>query len=188
MANTGPQETPDAHDLGKLTKWLNALASVSNDHFPVCALFLASGNDQRAHNIFRVYRTAFEEYGAGFHNLVIFGQHGVSRTCSEIIRGLGLSYVQIPSLVLITNDMKINGMVFHTTPLPRGVLSGRALEEDGKDVPWRVALDAIGYSYHTNAASSLDDVFGLKRLECSNHSLFNALEAIKKRVEETPNG
>ena len=188
MANTGPQETPDTHDLGKLTKWLNALASVSNDYFPVCALFLASGNDHRAHNIFRVYRTAFKEIGAGFHNLVIFGQHGLSSTCSELIRGLGLSHIQMPSLVLITNNKDTNGIVFHTTALPTGVLTGEALEEDDSDIPWRAALDVIMHSYHAKEVNSLDDVLGLKRLECSDYSLLKILEAVKKRVEEMPLG
>ena len=188
MPKTDSKETPDTHDFGKLTKWHNALESLCNDDFPVCALFLASGNDHRAHNIFRVYRTAFEESGAGFHNLVIFGQHGLSSTCSELIRGLGLFHIQMPSLVLITNNKDTNGIVFHTTALPTGVLTGEALEEDDSDIPWRAALDVIMHSYHAKKVNSLDDVLGLKRLECSDYSLLKILEAVKKRVEDMPLG
>ena len=75
-------ETPDSHDFGKLTRWHEGLVSESGSSFPACALFLASGEDNRAHDIFRVYRSAFEELGAGFHDLVIFGQHGTSTTCA----------------------------------------------------------------------------------------------------------
>ena len=74
------KETPDSHDLGKLNRWHEGLAAASTGDFPVCALFLASGEDGRAHDIFRIYRTAFEGLGAGFHDLVIFGQHGLYMT------------------------------------------------------------------------------------------------------------
>ena len=107
--------SPDSHDLDKLTKWHEGLISESGSRFPVCAVFLVSGEDNRAHDIFRVYRTAFEELGAGFHDLVIFGQHGMSSACAALIPGLGLSGLQTPSLVLISGD---DCRVFHTTGLP----------------------------------------------------------------------
>ena len=84
-------ESPDNHDLDKLTRWHEGLISKTDGGFPVCAVFFTSGEDRRAHDIFRVYRTAFEELGAGFHDLVIFGQHGVSSTSVAMVPGLGLS-------------------------------------------------------------------------------------------------
>jgi len=143
-------ETPDSHDLDKLTRWHEGLSSASGGKFPVCALFLVSGEDSRAHDIFRIYRTAFEEMGAGFHDLVIFGQHGMSSACAALIPGLGLSGLQTPSLVLISG----NGSVYRTTGLPAGELAEGQMELDGNDVPWRVALEAIkqaaGESYELN--------------------------------------
>ena len=114
-------DTPDSHDLDKLTRWHEGLMSASGQGFPVCALFLASGEDNRAHDIFRVYRTAFEELGAGFHDLVIFGQHGMSTTCSALIPGLRLPGLQTPALVLISSGE--SGLVFHTAGLPAGALA-----------------------------------------------------------------
>ena len=182
MARAEHQETPDSHDLGKLTKWHDGLASATRSVFPVCALFLAGGGDIRAHNIFRVYRTAFEELDARFHDLVIFGQHGLSNTCAALISGLGLSNVQIPSLVLISND---NGIVFHTTGLPTGELADGASEEDSNDVPWRAALNTITRSTEAKSISSLDGISGLERVEFSGGTLLETLGNVKKRVEET---
>ena len=133
-------ETPDSHDMDKLNRWHEGLAtasaSASKGKFHVCALFLVSGEDNRAHDIFRIYRTAFEELGAGFHDLVIFGQHGMSTTCAALIPGLGLSGVRTPSLVLISGD----GPVFHATGLPAGKLAEGQAEVDGDDVPWRLPI------------------------------------------------
>ena len=103
-------DTPDSHDLDKLTRWHDGLISESGEtggKFPVCALFLASGDDRRAHDIFRVYRTAFEELGAGFHDLVIFGQHGVSSVSEALVPGLGLAGLRIPALALITRRLLV---------------------------------------------------------------------------------
>ncbi len=182
MARTENQETPDSHDLGKLTKWHDGLASATRPVFPVCALFLAGGGDIRAHNIFRVYRTAFEELDARFHDLVIFGQHGLSNTCAALISGLGLSNVQIPSLVLISSE---DGIVFHTTGLPTGELTEGESEEDGSGVPWRAALDTIKNTSEEKSTFSLDGISGLERVEFYGGTLLETLGIVKKRVEET---
>ncbi len=182
MARAEHQETPDSHDLGKLSKWHDGLASATGATFPVCALFLASGDDIRAHDIFRVYRTAFEALGAGFHDLVIFGQHGLSSTCAELIPGLGLSNVQIPSLVLISSN---DGIVFHTTGLPTGELAEGASEEDGSSVPWRAALDTVIKSVEEKSIPVLDGITGLERVEFSGGTLLRTLGDVRKRVEET---
>ena len=172
-------ETPDSHDLDKLTRWHEGLTSAAGGRFPVCALFLASGDDNRAHDIFRVYRTAFEEMGAGFHDLVIFGQHGMSSTCAALIPGLGLSGLQVPSLVLISGD----GSVYHTAGLPSGTLAEGQSEIDGNDVPWRVALEAVKQAAGNAAELSLDGMEGLERMDSPVGNLVEAVGQVKAQVE-----
>ena len=173
-------ETPDSHDFGKLTRWHEGLVSESGSSFPACALFLASGEDNRAHDIFRVYRSAFEELGAGFHDLVIFGQHGTSTTCAALIPGLGLSGLQVPSLILISHN---DGLVLHTTGLPGGSLASGHTEEDGERVPWRRALEAIRLSVQEDSRLELDSVGGLERQEFSAETLADIIGEVKQRVE-----
>tara|TARA_B100000809_G_scaffold12682_1_gene11663 strand:- start:734 stop:1264 length:531 start_codon:yes stop_codon:yes gene_type:complete len=172
-------ETPDSHDLDKLTRWQEGLASASGGEFLVCALFLTSGEDNRAHDIFRIYRTAFEGLGAGFHDLVIFGQHGMSTTCAALIPGLGLSGLETPSLVLISGD----GRVFHTTGLPAGKLSNGHSDIDGDSVPWRMALDAIKQSAEKSSELWLDHIAGLERMDISGASLADVVGQVKVQVE-----
>ena len=173
------EETPDSHDLGKLTRWHEGLVSESGDSFPVCALFLASGDDIRAHDIFRIYRTAFEELGAGFHDLVIFGQHGTSTTCAALIPRLGLSGLEVPSLVLISGD---EGLVFHTTGLPPGALTEGQSEEDGDGVPWRQALEAIKDSVKNASKFSLDSAKGFEPVQFSKGTLADTVGEVKLSV------
>ena len=174
-------ETPDRHDLDKLTRWHEGLMSASGQGFPVCALFLASGEDNRAHDIFRTYRTAFEEMGAGFHDLVIFGQHGMSTTCAALIPGLGLSGLQTPALVLINSGDA--GFVLHTTGLPVGALAEGGSEEDNSGIPWRKVLESIKQATAGGTELSLDDVNGLDRTEYSGWTLVETVGAVKRRIE-----
>ncbi|MDP7588449.1 MAG: hypothetical protein FI737_07385 [SAR202 cluster bacterium] len=174
------EETPNSHDLNKLTRWYEGLASASGGTFPVCALFLASGEDNRAHDIFRVYRTAFAELDAGFHDLVIFGQHGMSSTCAALIAGLGLSGLQTSSLVLISGDIA----VFHSTGLPSGTLAEGQAEVDGDDVPWRVALEAIKQAVGKKSEISLDGIDGFKRMDSTGEALADLVGKVKLQVEE----
>ena len=173
-------ETPDSHDLDKLTKWHEGLVSESENSFPVCALFLASGEDNRAHDIFRIYRSAFEELGAGFHDLVIFGQHGTTSTCAALIPGLQLSGLTVPSLVLITNN---EGLVFHTFGLPEGSLADGQAEDDGASISWRDALEEIKRSMREGSELVLDRVEGLEQVEFSRGTLADIIGEVKLRVE-----
>ena len=173
-------ETPDSHDLGKLTRWYEGLLSDTKDSFPVCALFLASVGDRRAHNIFRIYRSAFEELEAGFHDLVIFGQHGTSTTCNALIPYLGLSSLEIPSLILICGGEEL---VLHTTNLPWGELAGERTEEDGDGVPWRQALELIKESVVKGSVLALDEVKGLKRVDIPGGTVTDTVGAVKLLVE-----
>ena len=169
--------TPDSHDLDKLARWHEGLTSVSEGEFPVCALFLASGEDSRAHDIFRIYRTAFEELAAGFHDLVIFGQHGMSSTCAALVPGLGLSGLQMPALVLIiTGD---NESVYYTTALPAGKLAEGQSEVGGNDVPWQVALGAIKEATGKASGFLLDGVVGLERIDSAVGTLADAVGKVK---------
>lgn len=172
--------SPDSHDLDKLTRWHEGLISESGSRFPVCAVFLVSGEDNRAHDIFRIYRTAFEELGAGFHDLVIFGQHGMSSACTALIPGLGLSGLQTPSLVLISGD---DCRVFHTTSLPAGGLMEGQSEVDGAEVPWRAALDVIKQSVGQASSLSLYVVKGLERVEVAGGDLADTVGKVKRQVE-----
>ncbi len=174
-------ETPDSHDLDKLTRWHEGLMSASGQGFPVCALFLASGEDNRAHDIFRVYRTAFEEMRAGFHDLVIFGQHGMSTTCAALIPGLGFSSLQTPALVLIIS--RETGLVFHTTGLPGGALADGEIEEDNSGIPWRNALEAIKQAVDGASALSLDGVNGFERKEIPGGILVKTVGKVMVQVE-----
>ncbi|MCI0845080.1 MAG: hypothetical protein J4N87_06950 [Chloroflexi bacterium] len=174
-------ETPDSHDLDKLTRWHEGLMSASGQGFPVCALFLASGEDNRAHDIFRVYRTAFEKMSAGFHDLVIFGQHGMSTTCAALIPGLGFSSLQIPALVLI--NAEDSGLVFHTTGLPGGALAEGESEEDDCAVPWRKALESVKRAVAGESELSLDAVKGLDRTEFFGGTLAGTVGEVKIQVE-----
>ena len=130
----------DTHDLDKLTRWHEGLRSGDTGRFPVHAMFLVSAEDKAAHNIFRRFRSSFEARGAGFHHLVIFGQHGVSSTVERLLTELGLIPSQkglfemnpgsIPMLVLFTGR---SASQFYLLPL-----SGGSGGED--DHPWSGVL------------------------------------------------
>ena len=144
---TAAQEQPpthaDRHDLDKLTRWKANLdaadkSAAAANPFPVCAIFLVAPENRAAHNIFRRYRTLFEELGAGFHHLVIFGQHGKSTTLSEFLYQLGASPADVPLLALAPTDAADAGRVVRL-PLPQG-------EQDGdldESQPWGAALTLI---------------------------------------------
>ncbi len=177
-------ESPDSHDLDKLTRWHEGLTSQTGEGFPVCALFLVSLEDVRAHDIFRVYRTAVEELGAGFNDLVIFGQHGVSNTSAALVSGLGLSGLQIPSLALITTGAPPG---CHSAALPAGALpKGESEQEEaGKEeqAPWKKALESIRDAVRAGTSLSLDGVTGLERRDFSSGTLAESVGRVKQQVE-----
>ena len=90
----------DAHDADKLRRWRTDLSDSPSQTFPVYAMFLVSERDKAAHDVFRSFRSCFEERGAGFGNLVIFGQHGVSGTVHVMLEQLGLTAAALPLLAL----------------------------------------------------------------------------------------
>ena len=107
----------DSHDLDKLTRWQHELSSAESNSFPSHAVFLVSAEDQTAHDIFRTYRSRFQDLSAAFHHLVIFGQHGVSSTVRHMVPRLGLGVSPLPVLVLFqaASDAEV-----YSLPLPSG--------------------------------------------------------------------
>ena len=94
----------DTHDLDKLKRWQKDLVE-DTPHAPaVYALFLVSGEDTVAHDVFRKFRTSFEAREAGFAHLVIFGQHGISSTARAFQQELGLAENPLPTLVIFGGD------------------------------------------------------------------------------------
>ena len=97
-----PESHADSHDRDKLDRWRHGLGQDEPGSFPVCAIFLVSENDQNAHDAFRNFRDSFESRNAGFHHLVIFGQHGVSTTVRALLADLGLPPDHLPCLLMAT--------------------------------------------------------------------------------------
>lgn len=95
-----PESHADSHDRDKLDRWRQGLEQDEPGSFPVCAVFLVSEKDQNAHDIFRKFRDSFETRNAGFHHLVIFGQHGVSTTVGALLAELNLPLGHLPCLVM----------------------------------------------------------------------------------------
>ena len=127
----------DSHDLDKLSRWHNDLITEPPGVFPIYAVFLVSGEDRDAHDVFRAFRTSFEEHGGGFQHLVIFGQHGVSGTVRDLLPRLGLSPGAIPSLALFTQRDAISVHVLH---LAQGDPNPSRSEESQ---PWREVLSRV---------------------------------------------
>ena len=94
----------DTHDLDKLRRWQQDLEDTSVEAPPVFAIFLVGGEDRRAHDVFRAFRTGFEERKLGFAHLVIFGQHGVSETATKLRVKFGLVTETGPQLVLFSGE------------------------------------------------------------------------------------
>ena len=136
----------DNHDLDKLARWNGDLSSWQDIAFPVYALFLVSPEDKTAHDVFRKYRDSFESRGAGFGNLVIFGQHGISTTVHGILEGLGLDLGNLPLLALFSNP---TGRTVHTLSLPAGAPPAGAPEPsstrtaESEREPWRDVLKRL---------------------------------------------
>ena len=125
----------DSHDLDKLTRWRQGLVEAGASVFPVYAVFLVGPEDRAAHDVFREFRSSFEERSAPYENLVIFGQHGLSKTLKGFSAGLGLSQGDIPILALISNPSA--GTVYTLS------LEGGSPSETTEWEPWRGVLRLI---------------------------------------------
>ncbi len=131
----------DSHDLEKLTRWNRELLSggsgESSGRFPVLALFLVGPDDRFAHDVFRVFRSSFEERGAEYQHLTIFGQHGVSTTARELLAALELTEASLPMLALFSDASACQGW---TLPIPKG---NSASTDDPSEAAWRSVLDRV---------------------------------------------
>ena len=128
----------DQHDRDKLERWQRDLAGGVTGGFPLHALFLVSEVDRAAHDVFRAFRSRFEELGAGFQHLVIFGQHGISQAEQTLLARLGLAADAIPSLVLLTAS---DPPLVYTLPLPSGDVGPEPRDQD--QALWRQVLAAV---------------------------------------------
>ena len=163
------QSHADSHDLDKLSRWHNDLISEPQSGFPVYAVFLVSSEDRDAHDVFRAFRTSFEEHGGGFQHLVIFGQHGVSATARALLPRLGLSPDAIPSLALFTQRDALSVQVL---ALPQGNPDPSKSEESQ---PWRKVLSQVEKAVDGGTALDLDSVPGVNRSRLSGEPLFETV-------------
>ena len=169
----------DRHDLDKLARWkagLNSAAASGDSPFPACAIFLVTGEDRASHDIFRRYRSAFEELGGGFHHLVIFGQHGVSTTQTAFLAELALDPQSIPALAIAS--MAENSGAVYTIELPKGDRDGELDESQ----TWGTALAAVKSATAGKAALSLEGVPGIKHVEFGDGSLSATVESVLRQL------
>ena len=154
-ADQQPMSHADRHDLDKLARWkagLDAAGESGGSSFPACAIFLVTGEDRASHDIFRRYRTAFEELGGGFHHLVIFGQHGVSTTQQAFLAELGLDQTSVPLLAVV--PMSDESSSAYCIELQKGDPVG----DPDESQPWSAALGSIRVAASGQSSLSLHNV------------------------------
>ena len=135
----------DNHDRDKLSRWRGDLTSGDAPSFPVYAVFLVTPEDRPAHDIFRAYRSSFEERGAGFQHLMIFGQHGISTTVKGLLAEFDLELDALPLLVLFHDPP---GDTIHTFRLRAGdYTKGEAGEPERLAGPW---MDVLAFLEHVS--------------------------------------
>ena len=159
----------DRHDLDKLARWRDGLAEAEGSGFPVFAAFLVTGEDRASHDIFRRYRSAFEELAAGFSSLVIFGQHGTSTTTAAMLAELGLTAEQLPVLALIAS---VGSDDAFTLALPPGNADGE-LDASG---PWGQALARISRAARDKTSLDLGGLEGVAVRPMESGGLSSAIE------------
>ena len=177
----------DRHDLDKLARWKEGLeADDVAAAFPVCAIFLVSPEDRTSHDIFRRYRSAFEELGGGFHHLVIFGQHGVSTTQAAFLDEVGAEERSVPLLALtsIRGAGEESGMAEETgsvycLELPKGDRDG---ELDGSG-DWGAALEKVRAAVAGNSRLSLGGDAGVRPTALRSGSLTASVGEVLRKLE-----
>jgi hypothetical protein len=165
----------DRHDLDKLARWksgLDAAEETGESSLPVCAIFLVSPEDRLSHDIFRRYRSAFEELGGGFHHLVIFGQHGVSTTQRAFLNEAGWDQGNVPLLAIA--QMHGTGGTVHSIELPKGDRNGDL--DDSQT--WGTALASLAQTATGNGALDLDQVDGVRRSAFRRGSLVDTVNCV----------
>ncbi len=168
----------DRHDLDKLARWKEGLdADDAAAAFPVCAIFLVAPEDRASHDIFRRYRSAFEELGGGFHHLVIFGQHGISTTQAAFLAEIGMEQASVPLLALASmcGAAEETGSV-HCLELPKGNRDGEL--DDSQD--WGIVLEKIRSAASGNSLPSLDGDAGVRAALRSGSLAASVDEVLRK--------
>lgn len=165
----------DSHDLDKLARWYRELLPESSGRFPAIALFLVGPDDRSAHDVFRAFRGSFEERGAEFQQLTIFGQHGVSTTERLLLDALGVIEDSLPLLALLSDASTTEAWILR---MPKGSKTGRSTDnpsESGWDAsaePWRRVLDSVERAAVAPGPSlNLATIPGLDRLEIQTGTL-----------------
>ena len=180
-ANDQQLSHADRHDLDKLARWkagLDAADESGDSSFPACAIFLVTGEDRASHDIFRRYRSAFEELGGGFHHLVIFGQHGVSTTQTAFLGQLGLDPQNVP-VVAIASMAGGPGTVY-TIELPKGDRDG----DLDQSPAWGAAIRAVQAASSDKRELSLGDVDGLEARRLRSGSLAGTVNEVLLELGE----
>ena len=178
-ADLQPMSHADRHDLDKLSRWKAGLETAGDSgapSFPACAIFLVTVEDRASHDIFRRYRSAFEEMGGGFHHLVIFGQHGVSTTQQAFLYQAGLGEDSVPSLVIV--PMAEESSTIYCIDLQKGDRDG---ELDDSQV-WGAALHQVRLAASGDTALSLDCVEGVTSGALRCGSLSSAVNAVLQEL------
>ena len=174
-ANEQQLSHADRHDLDKLARWkagLDAAGEDGDSSFPSCAIFLVTGEDRASHDIFRRYRSAFEELGGGFHHLVIFGQHGVSTTQQAFLAEVGRDRLSVPLLVIAS--MTADSSDAFCIELQKGDPDGDLDESQ----PWGNALSRIRDAAAVPSSLSLADVDGVVEAGFNRGSLAQTVSSV----------
>ena len=180
-AGQQPMSHADHHDLDKLARWktgLDAAGESGSSSFPACAIFLVTAEDRASHDIFRRYRSAFEELGGGFHHLVIFGQHGVSTTQQAFLAEVGLDQGSVPLLAVV--PMSEDSTTVYCVELQKGDPVGDLDESQS----WGAALGAVGASAARLSSLSLADVEGVRSSGFRRGSLTDTVGGILAELSE----
>ena len=126
----------DQHDLDKLARWHQDLSGGETDQFPVYCVFLVSPDDLASHQVFRRFRSSFEDRAAGFQHLVIFGQHGISATLKALLAEFALTLEKVPVLALVEAPAV---STVYTIALAQGPEAGKATGNE----PWQTVLSLV---------------------------------------------
>ena len=178
-ANEQQLSHADRHDLDKLTRWKTGLDAAGKDggeSSPACAIFLVGPEERESHDIFRRYRSAFEELGCGFHHLVIFGQHGVSTTQVAFLAEVEMTQDSVPLLILAPMDAE-KGSAVWCLELPKGERDGDLDEAQN----WGEALQRVRAA---SAGEELDfaGVPGVREGQLRHASLPSAVDGVLEEL------
>ena len=152
----------DTHDLDKLRRWQKDLEDTPPGAPGVFAIFLVSGEDQAAHDVFRAFRASFEDRGLGFSHLVIFGQHGVSATARRLKDAFGLAEDSGPWLVVYPGQGTRTEVIALSGGAAEG--PGPTVEPGQAGIGWRTGLQRLEAIIDGGEQCGPEPVESVKRL------------------------